>query len=121
MWLNNKYIYTGQFVASNVLCYECDSRYDPNCADPFDFSSLITVTRSDGQYLTTAPTNDNNKPEDLLSNNRNRQQQIQEPYTTLPNTTTTNSTSLQAKKLPTALVCHGCCVKITSKLPDGGL
>lgn len=24
------------------------------------------------------------------------------------------------KKLPNVAVCHGCCVKITSKMPDGG-
>lgn len=88
-------------AASNILCYECDSRYDPNCADPFDFSLLSTPQYVDSSNQTTG-----RQPTD------SRQQSA-----ATPNVTALNQT---VKKLPNAAVCHGCCVKITSKTTEGG-
>lgn len=110
------------YAASNVLCYECDSRYDPNCADPFDFSYSATLEPASQPTAPRLSTNnetptlslDNKQTGPLPSSN---EQQI----TTAPNET--SSTNIpqhrQPKKLPATAVCHGCCVKITSKSIDG--
>lgn len=102
-------------TASNVLCYECDSRYDPNCADPFELSSL---SLADQQALLVAQTNNNSKPTDAgIVNSADNRQQQRVPIETFGN----NSSQIRIpKKYPNVAVCHGCCVKITSKTMEGG-
>lgn len=115
-------------TASNVLCYECDSRYDPNCADPFDFSYSASLDpQPAGQQATNPrlpPKNNETSTTMALDNEQtgtllptiNDQISIAGPNET---SSIIIPQHRQPKKLPAATVCHGCCVKITSKSISG--
>lgn len=93
-----------------MLCYECDSRYDPNCADPFDFSVNATLEPVKSKSL--IGDNDTNANSNRQANNLD--------LNIIPIESNSTTSQRQPKRLPAATVCHGCCVKITSRTPDGG-
>lgn len=110
---------------SNVLCFECDSRYDPNCADPFDFSPTATLDTSSMMSM-MALLNKHNKAANETntagagSQSNQQQQQPHDSVDHLGGNANATVVKRQQKQLPKAVVCHGCCVKITSRMPDGG-
>uniref|UniRef100_A0A6G1SPW6 UPAR/Ly6 domain-containing protein qvr n=1 Tax=Aceria tosichella TaxID=561515 RepID=A0A6G1SPW6_9ACAR len=104
-------------LSSNVLCYECDSRYDPNCADPFEFSSISLTDQQ--QSLLTAQANNNSLTtggDEAATNSSSSDDNRQQQSRVAPAQPAANKTY---KRFPTAPICHGCCVKITSKTPEG--
>ena len=104
-----------QTIASNILCYECDSRSDPNCADPFDFSLNAVLLDPTSSSLIGSDSNGSHQAAvDVEAENR-QQNQLEEP-SGLPATNGTH----RRKKIPPVTMCHGCCVKITSKTLEGG-
>lgn len=44
-----------QTVSTAVICYQCNSEYDPRCGDPFDSYSLGTVNCSMKEHLEHLP------------------------------------------------------------------
>lgn len=109
-------------LASTIHCYECDSRYDPNCADPFELASLSLAE----QNTLAAQANNLSSPTagaSLVPTNLQPTPSVQlnfhGPSSQAP---ASNATLLaKVKKMPHVAVCHGCCVKITSKTPDGAI
>lgn len=123
---------SNQKLASNVLCYECDSQSDPNCADPFDLSPEATLQPNTGSTNSSQIKPDYNTRQQQQQQQQHQQASFISPYSTNINIETsiaatkpndTNSSIIshrRQKKLPNVAICHGCCVKITSKMPDGG-
>ena len=89
-----------RLIDSVLLCFECNSQNDPNCEDPFDFSPERSLYPSSNQNVA----NNTASPKVLKNETKNQN---------------ANNVTLYRKRLPPVSVCHGCCVKLTSKLADG--